>query len=379
MKRLFFAVVMVLSFTSYLFAGGVIKVGGLFALTGPAAHIGVSQRDACKLVFDDVNAKGGINGKKIVLYQYDTKTDPTKALLNAKKLVEKDKVDVIIGPTTTGSGMAIKPYLHKMKVPTFMHAGSDVIIARPPVKYVFKSPYRSSVALGKIFSYMKHHGYKTYAFLYAADGFGRDGFKVSKKIQDRFGVKMVASESFNRKDVDMTAQLVKIKAKNPDVIICWTIGPAGGIVAKNKQRLGMKQPLFQCHGQCDPLFLKVAGKAGYGVMMPATKVYVANQLPDDDPQKAKILGFVKAFKAKFGHAPGTMVAYGVDAAYIVIDALKRIKGSTDKEKLRDAIENTRGYIGISGIYNITPKDHNGLSMDDVVLVKDVNGKWKLVE
>ncbi len=379
MKKVFLTVLFVLSLTGFLFAGGEIKIGGLFALTGPAAHIGSAQRDACKLVFDMVNAKGGIYGKKIVLYQYDTQTDPTKALMNAKKLIEKDNVEVIIGPTTTGAGMAIKPYLNKMKVPTFMHAGSDVIIARPPVKYVFKSPYRSSVALGKIFLYMKHHGYKTYAFLYAADGFGRDGLKVSKKIQDKYGVKMVANESFSRKDVDMTAQLVKVKDKNPDVIICWTIGPAGGIVAKNKKRLGMKQPLFQCHGQCDPLFLKVAGAAAEGVIMPATKVYVANQLPDDDPQKAKILGFVKAFKAKFGHAPGTMVAYGVDAAYIVVDALKRIKGSSDREKLRDAIENTRGYVGISGIYNITPKDHNGLSIDDVVLVKVVNGKWKLIQ
>ena len=379
MKRLFFAVVMILSFTSYLFAGGVIKVGGLFALTGPAAHIGIAQKDACKLVFDDVNASGGINGKKIELIGYDTETDPTKALMNSKKLVEKDKVSVIIGPTTTGSGMAIKPYLNKMKVPTFMHAGSDVIIARPPVKYVFKSPYRSSIALGKIFQYMKKNGYKTYALLYASDGFGRDGLKVSKRIEKSYGVKMVASESFGRKDVDMTPQLVKVKGKNPDVIICWTIGPAGGIVAKNKKRLGMKQPLFQCHGQCDPIFLKVAGDAAEGVLMPATKVYVADQLSNSDPQKSKIKEFVKMFTDKFGNPPGTMVAYGVDAAYIVIDALKRIKASTDKEKLRDAIENTKGYVGISGIYNISPKDHNGLGLDDVVLVKVVNGKWKLVK
>ena len=379
MRKFLLVFAMLFCFTGSLFAGGVIKIGGLFALTGPAAHIGIAQKDACKLVFDDVNAHGGINGKKIELIGYDTETDPTKALMNVKKLVEKDKVCVIIGPTTTGSGMAIKPYLNKMKIPTFMHAGSDVIISRPPVKYVFKSPYRSSVALGKIFQYMKNKGYKTYAFLYAADGFGKDGLRVCKKIQDKYGVKMVAAESFGRKDVDMTPQLVKVKGKNPDVIICWTIGPAGGIVAKNKKRLGMKQPLFQCHGQCDPIFLKVAGDAAEGVLMPATKVYVADQLPDSDPQKAKIKKFVKMFTDKFGHPPGTMVAYGVDAAYIVIDALERLNGSTDKEKLRDAIENTKGYVGISGIYNITPKDHNGLGLDDVVLVKVVNGKWKLVK
>jgi branched-chain amino acid transport system substrate-binding protein len=377
MKKIIFTMAFIFGLTSFIFAGS-IKVGGLFALTGPAAHIGIAQKNACKLIFEEANQNGGINGKKIELIEVDTQMNPTKALLGAKKLVEQNKVCAIIGPTTTGSGMAVKPYINKMHVPTFMHAGSDIIIDKPPIKYVFKSPYRSSVALGKIFIYMKNHGLKTYAFLYSADGFGRDGFRVAKKLSQKYGVKMVASESFGRKDVDMTAQLVKVKDKNPDAIIAWTIGPAGGIVAKNKKRLGMKQPLFQCHGQCDPIFLKVAGDAAEGVMMPATKIYVADQLPDSDPQKKKILHFVKIFKEKYGYYPGTMVAYGVDAAYLVLEALKHV--GCNKEKIRDYLENkTYGYVGISGIYKITPKDHNGLSINDVVLVKVVNGKWKLVK
>ncbi len=378
MKKLLLILGIILCFAGSLFAGGVIKVGGLFALTGPAAHIGIAQKNACKLIFEEANAHGGINGKKIELIEVDTQMNPTKALLGAKKLVEQDKVCVIIGPTTTGSGMAVKPYVNKMHVPTFMHAGSDIIIDKPPVKYVFKSPYRSSVALGKIFQYMKKHGLKTYAFLYSADGFGRDGYKVAKKLSPKYGVKMVAAESFHRKDVDMTTQLVKVKDKNPDAIIAWTIGPAGGIIAKNKKRLGMKQPLFQCHGQCDPIFLKVAGDAAEGVLMPATKIYVADQLPNSDPQKKKILHFVKIFKEKYGYYPGTMVAYGVDAAYLVLEALKHV--GCDREKIRDYLENkTYGYVGISGIYKITPKDHNGLGLNDVVMVQVVNGKWKLVK
>ncbi len=378
MKKILLILGIILCFAGSLFAGGVIKVGGLFALTGPAAHIGIAQKNACKLIFEEANAHGGINGKKIELIEVDTQMNPTKALLGAKKLVEQDKVCVIIGPTTTGSGMAVKPYVNKMHVPTFMHAGSDIIIDKPPVKYVFKSPYRSSVALGKIFQYMKKHGLKTYAFLYSADGFGRDGYRVAKKLSPKYGVKMVAAESFHRKDVDMTTQLVKVKDKNPDAIIAWTIGPAGGIIAKNKKRLGMKQPLFQCHGQCDPIFLKVAGDAAEGVLMPATKIYVADQLPNSDPQKKKILHFVKIFKEKYGYYPGTMVAYGVDAAYLVLEALKHV--GCDREKIRDYLENkTYGYVGISGIYKITPKDHNGLGLNDVVMVQVVNGKWKLVK
>jgi len=378
MKKILLIAGILLCFGSSLFAKGVIKVGGLFCLTGPAAHIGIAQKEACELIFDEANAHGGIHGKKIKLIEIDTQMNPTKALLGAKKLVEEDKVCVIIGPTTTGCGMAIKPYVNKMHVPTFMHAGSDIIIDKPPIKYVFKSPYRSSVALGKIFEYMKHHGLKTFAFLYSSDGFGRDGLRVAKKLAPKYGLKMVDSESFHRKDVDMTTQLVKANEKHPDAIIAWTIGPAGGIIAKNKKRLGMKQPLFECHGQCDPIFLKVAGDAANGVLMPATKIYVANQLPNSDPQKAKILHFVKLFKKRYGYYPGTMVAYGADAAYLVLEALKHV--GCNREKIRDYLENhTYGYVGLSGIYKITPKDHNGLHISDVVMVKVVNGKWKLVK
>jgi branched-chain amino acid transport system substrate-binding protein len=141
--------------------------------------------------------------------------------------------------------------------------------------------------------------------------------------------------------------------------------------------LGIKAPLFECHGAGDPIFWKVAGEAGEGVMMPSTKIVVADQLPDSDVQKKKIQAYVKAYQDKFNREPGTMVAYGADAAYIVVDAIKKV--GPDRAKIRDTIENTQGYVGISGIYNISSKDHNGLSMDDIVMIKATKGGWKLLE
>jgi branched-chain amino acid transport system substrate-binding protein len=382
MKRLFKILTSLLLGMAWLLVGSSgmtaepIKVGGLFALSGPAAHIGIAQKNSCRLIFDDVNKEGGINGRMIEFIEADTEGDPTKTLMKTKWLVEEQKVSVIVGPTRTGSGMAIKPYIDKAEVPIFMHAGSDVIIMKPPVHWVFKSPYKTSAALGKVFEYCKKEGLKNIAFMYASDGFGKDGLKNAKKLAPEFGLDIVGEEAFAPKDVDMTAQLTKIKATNAQVIVCWTIGPAGGIVAKNRKQLGMKQPLFQCHGQAEPIFIKVAGDAAEGVMMPATKIYVGEELETSDPQREKILQFVAAFTPEYG-PPGVMVSYGADAAYIVVDALK--KAGDDRAKIRDAIENTRGYVGLSGIYNISSEDHNGLTIKDVVMLRVEEGKFRLVK
>ncbi|HID31269.1 MAG TPA: hypothetical protein EYP19_14900 [Desulfobacterales bacterium] len=228
-----------------------IRVGGIFALSGPWAHIGIDQKNSCQFVFDKVNAAGGINGRMIDFIQADTEGDPTKGLLAAKRLIEQEKVCVIIGPVNTGVGMAIKPYLDSAKVPAFMHCGSDVIVDKPPTHWVFKSPYRASHAMGRVFAYMKDHGLKNIGFIYIQAGFGKDGLKNAEKLAPEYGLNVVGVESFGGKDVDMKPQLVNLRSKNPQAILCWTIGPAGPIVAKNMQELDFKAPLFQCHGEAN--------------------------------------------------------------------------------------------------------------------------------
>ncbi len=389
-KRLMLIVMTVL--TAGLFLGASlgdcaepIKIAGIFALTGRAAHIGTSQRDAVLIAIDEVNAQGGINGRKLEMVMGDTESNPTKAVMALKKVLESEKVVAIIGPTLTGTGMAMRGFVEKEKIPTFMHSGGDVILMAPldkkdpnsRPKWTFKSPYKAADAMGKICQYMQSKGIKKIGFLYSNEGFGKDGLKNAQVQAPKYGVELVVSEAFEPKDVDMTAQLTRINAKGVDGIIAWTVGPAMGIIAKNVKQLGIKAPLFQCHGAGDPIFWKVAGEAGEGVMMPSTKIVVADQLPDSDIQKKKIQAYVKAYREKFKHDPGTMVAYGADAAYIVVEAIKKV--GPDRAKIRDAIENTQGYVGISGIYNISAGDHNGLSMDDIVMIKATRGGWELLK
>jgi branched-chain amino acid transport system substrate-binding protein len=361
-----------------------IKIGAFFALSGPAAPIGTPTKLVAEMVVDQINKAGGINGRPVVLVMGDTETNPAKAATIAKKFIFADKVAAIIGPTTTGSGMQVKKIVEQAGMPIFMTVGGDPVIEGGKYgafTYIFKSPQRSSTAIKKLYGYLKEKKLTKVALLTASDPFGKDGAKWLKELAPQFGLTLVAEESFGPKDTDMTPQLTKIKNAKPQAIVCWTIGPAGAIVAKNKAQLGIKIPLFQCHGQPGPEYIKLAGKAAEGDRMPATKLMAAAQLPDKDPQKAVIQKFVNLYKDVYHFDKqfpiNTHSGYAWDAIYIVTNAMK--KAGTDPKKLRDAIENTKGYVGVSGIYNITPKDHNGLGEDSMVIVQVKDGKFVLAK
>ena len=361
-----------------------IKIGAFFALSGPAAPIGTPTKLVAEMVVDQINQAGGINGRPIELVVGDTESDPAKAASIAKKFIFADKVAAIIGPTTTGEGMQVKKIVEEAGIPTFMTVGGDPVIEGGKFgafTYVFKSPQRSSTAIKKLYGYLKEKKLTKVALLTASDPFGKDGVVWLKKLAPDFGITLVAEESFGPKDTDMTPQLTKIKNAAPQAIIVWTIGPAGAIVAKNKAQLGIAIPLFQCHGQPGPEYIQLAGKAAEGDRMPATKLMAAAQLSDQDPQKPVIQKFIKLYTDQYHFDKqfplNTHSGYAWDAIYIVTNAMQ--KAGTDPKKLREAIEQTKGYVGVSGIYNLTPEDHNGLGVDSMVMVQVKGGKFVLAE
>ena len=361
-----------------------IKIGAFFALSGPAAPIGTPTKLVAEMAVDQINKSGGINGRPIELIIGDTESDPAKAATIAKKFIFADKVAAIIGPTTTGEGMQVKKIVEEAGIPTFMCVGGDPVIMGDkfgPFTYVFKSPQRSSTAVTRLYTYLKEKKLTKLGLLYASDPFGKDGAVWLEKLAPDYGITFVAKESFGPKDTDMTAQLTKIKNADPQAIICWTIGPAGAIVAKNKAQLGIKVPLFQCHGQPGPEYIKLAGKASEGDLMPATKLMAAAQLPDSDPQKKVIENFIHLYNDVY-HLDkqfpiNTHSGYAWDAITIVADAMK--KAGTDPKALRTAIENTKGYVGVSGIYNLSATDHNGLGPDSMVIIQVKDGKFELAK
>ena len=365
-----------------------IKIGAFFDLSGTAAFIGTPTKLVAEMVVEKINKEGGINGRPLELVIGDTEGDPTRALMAAKRLVEKEKVVALIGPTRTGTGMAVKKYLEAKQIPTVMTVGGDPVIMEGvhggknfgTARWIFKSPQRSSIAVKKVYEYLQAKNVRKIALMTASDGFGRDGKRWLTKLAPKYSLEILADESFGVRDADMTTQLTKIKNTDAQVIICWTIGPAGSIVAKNLKQLAIKLPLVQCHGLPDPKYIELAGSASVGNVMPSTKLMAYDQLPDSDPQKEVITEFVRLYDEVYDYDKqfpiNTHSGYAWDAIYIIAKAMKKV--GTDKAKLRDAIEKTDNYVGISGIYNITPTDHNGLGTDSMVMVMVWNGQWKLV-
>jgi branched-chain amino acid transport system substrate-binding protein len=383
--------VLVLAVLLAMVSGGVqaaaqkepIKIGAFFALSGPAAPIGTPTKLVAEMAVDQINKAGGINGRPLELIIGDTESDPAKAATIAKKFIFADKVAAIIGPTSTGEGMNVKKIVEEAGIPIFMTVGGDPPIMKEtgPYTFIFKSPQRSSTAVKRLYAFLREKKLTKVALLSASDPFGKDGAIWLEKLAPEFGITFVAKESFGPKDTDMTPQLTKIKNADPQAIICWTIGPAGAIVAKNKAQLGITIPLFQCHGQPGPEYIQLAGKSCEGDRMPSTKLMAAAQLPDNDPQKKVIQNFIHLYNDVY-HLDkqfpiNTHSGYAWDAISIVADGLR--KAGTDPKALRAAIEATQGYVGVSGIYNLAPEDHNGLGTDSMVIIQVKDGKFDLAK
>jgi len=354
-----------------------VKMGGLFALSGKASHIGTPTKLVAEMIVDKINSEGGIDGKMIELVSADTESDPSKTIVAAKKLIERDKVAVLIGPTTTGTCMAIIDTVQEAQMPMVACVGGTPPVI-PVKKWVFKSPQKTVTAVAKIYGYLKAQGIEKIGIVTASDGFGKEGRGALTTLAKEQGIEILEDETFDPTDIDMTGQLTKIKNSEAQAVICWTIGPAGATVAKNVKNLDMTIPLIQCHGLPDPTYLELAGEAANGSIMPSTKLVVADQLPDSDPQKKLLLAFIEEYEntRKYGKV-GAHSGYAWDAIQIATLAMK--KAGTDAAKLRDAIEATSNYVGVSGVYNMTAEDHCGLDVDSLVMIKVEDGKWKIIE
>ncbi len=383
MKRLIVCLLCLLLAAPAAMAADTIKLGAFFDLSGRASFIGTPTKLVAEMVVDKINSEGGINGKMLELEIGDTEGNPAKAASIAKKFIYKDKVVAIIGPTLTDTGMNVKKIADRAKLPVVMTVGGDPVIMGGKFgsfEWIFKSPQRSKTAVERMFIYLKEKQLTKVALLAGTDGFGKDGARWMKKLAPEYGIKLIAEESFGNRDTDMTAQLTKVKNSNPQAIIAWTTGPAGSIIAKNKVQLGIDLPLFQCHGLPDPKYIELAGTASEGDRMPSTKLMVADELADTDPQKPVIQEFVKLYKEK-GYDKqfpiNTHSGYAWDAIMVIANAIKKV--GTDAEALRSEIENTKNYVGISGTYNLTPEDHNGLDTSSMVMVQVKNGKFVLAD
>ncbi len=364
-----------LSGTGMVQAKDTLKIGSFLAVTGPASFLGDPELKTLQMYIEEINAKGGINGHKIEFVHYDTKGKAKEAKNFVNRLIKKDKVDVIIGGTTSGNSLAVIDIVEKAKVPFISLAGS-IKIVEPVKKWVFKTPHTDKMAAEKIFADMKKRGIKKAALITGNGGFDKSGRAQCLALAPKYGIEIVADEKYGNADTDMTTQLTKIRATDAQAIINFGFGKAPAIVAKNIKQLGIKLPVYESHGVASKKFIELAGDAANGIRLPAAALIVADQLSDKDPQKKVLLAYKKKYEAKYGPV-STFGGHAYDALFITVEAVKRA-GTIDRAKIRDEIEKTHGFVGTGGIFNMSPTDHLGLNLDAFKMIEIQNGNWKLL-
>lgn len=351
------------------------RIGAIFSVSGPGAPIGTPERDTALMLQDAINKQGGINGHPLEIVLMDDGSEETKAVLAAKKLVEQDKVLAVIGPSLSGPTLAIIPALEKAGVPLVSCAAGNQITV-PTKHWVFKTAQSDILAVARLVDYMKANKLDSAGLICDSNAFGRSGQEQLEKQLPAAGIKVVAVQSFGKGDTDMTAQLTRIKAQNPAAVICWGTNPGPAIITKNMQGLGMKCPLLQSHGIADPEYLKQSGAAAEGVVFPAGRINIWQQLPKTDPQYSVLEDFDKQFQAAYQRPPIHFGAHAWDAVQLLKAALEKV--GDDRAKLRDALESTKDFVGAGGIYNFSPEDHNGMTKEAFAMIKVVNGRWQLL-
>lgn len=364
---------------SMALASGTIKIGGLFSVTGPASFLGEPEKKTLEMLVADLNAKGGINGQKLEAVIYDTTGDATKAVQLATKLIKNDKVVAIIGPSTTGESMAVLALTEKEKIP-LISCAAGIKITEPAKdrKFTFKTPANDHVAVEKILQYADKQKQKNLAILTVTDGFGSSGREQLKATAAQKGFKIVADETYGPKDTDMTPQLTKIRGSQAQAVIVWGTNPGPAIITKNIRQLGVKIPVYMSHGVASKKYIELASPAAAeGVMLPAGKLAVYDVLPKNDPQQKLLREYDAAYKKAHGVEASTFGGYAYDAFLLVTNAIKT-KGATPAQ-IRDGLEQTKKLVSVSGIFNMSATDHNGLDLSAFEMVKITKGDWALLK
>jgi branched-chain amino acid transport system substrate-binding protein len=377
MKKLFAGAALALGACG-AFAADPIKIGSVLSVTGPAAFLGDPELKTLQMYVEDINKKGGVLGRPLELVHYDDGSDAGKANGFTKRLIDDDKVDILVGGTTTGATMSAAPLVEKAGIPFISLAGA-VVIVEPVKKWIFKTPHTDRMAAEKVFEDMKKRGLTKVALFAETSGFGQSGKKETEGVAAKYGITLVANESYGPKDTDMSPQLTKIKnTAGVQAVFIFGLGQGPAIATKNYKQLGINLPLYHAHGVASEEFIKLAGSAAEGVRLPAAALLVADKLAANDPQKAVVTAYTKAYNEKWKSDVSSFGGHAYDGLMIAVDAIKRAK-STDKAAVRDAIEATKGYVGTGGIVNMSSTDHMGLDLSAFRLLEIKNGDWTIAQ
>jgi branched-chain amino acid transport system substrate-binding protein len=355
--------------------GDSVRIGAIFAVTGPNANLGTPEARTLRMLVDSANAEGGIAGKKVELFLRDSQGDTEKAISFAKQLMEEEQVLAIIGPSTSGESMKLKGLCNDGETILMSCAAAETIV-NPVARWVFKVAPMDSSAVRMIFQTMKKMGISRIGVLSSNSGFGQGGKAQLEKLAPASEITIAISEVYDKEATDLTGVLTKIRGQNVQAVVNWSTEPAQAIVPKNMKQLGFDVPLFQSHGFGNLNYVAAAGKAAEGLIFPAGRILVADALPANHPQKQLLMDYRMAYMNAFHDEPSTFGGHTFDSFTILAKAVGKV--GTDRSKVRDYIEGIRGLVGTAGIFNFSPEDHNGLSTDAFEMLTVRNGRFALL-
>ncbi len=352
------------------------KIGAVFAITGPASWLGEPERNTVVMAAEMINESGGINGIPIELVIEDTVGDETKTVNAVKKLINSDKVIAIIGPSRSGSTMAIIPIVEKAQIPLISCAAAEAIV-NPVKDWVFKTPQLDRHAVDRIYGHMRDSGIKNIAIISGTTGFGSAGRAQLRNLADGYGLTIVADETYGPADTDMTAQLTKIRGTGAQALVNWSIVPAQIIVAKNMRQLGMDIPLYQSHGFGNIKYVQAAGEAAEGIIFPAGRLLAVDSVPSSHPQKKVLMENKSLYESRFNEPVSPFAVHAWDAICLLKEAIE--EAGADKAGIRDAFEKITGFAGTGGVFNYSATDHTGLQKDAFEMLTVKNGQFVVLE
>lgn len=356
-----------------------INVGVTVSATGPAASLGIPEKNTISLM------PTTIAGQKVNYIVLDDASDTTKAVANTRRLLTEDKVDIILGSTTTPNSLAMIDAVAEAQTPMISMAASARIVEPQDAKkrWVFKTPQNDIMMSLAIATHMADAKIKTVGFIGFADAYGEGWFQEFSKAAALKGLQIVASERYARTDNSVTAQVLKLVGAKPDAVLIAGSGTPAALPQAALVERGFAGKVYQTHGVANNDFLRVGGKNVEGTFLPSGPVLVASQLPANHPLKKSATEYVTKYEAAFGKGSvSTFGAHAWDAGVLMAAAvpvaLKKAQPGTPafRAALRDALEQVKELPGAHGIFNMSPADHLGLDQRARVMVKIENGAWK---
>lgn len=359
-----------------------ITVGVTVSATGPAASLGIPEKNTIALV------PTTIAGQKVNIVLLDDASDTTTAVKNAKKFVTENHVDVIVGSTITPASLAMIDVAAESETPMISMAASRAIVDPVDAKrhWVYKTPQNDAQMSTAIAEHMTNNKVKTVAYIGFSDAYGEGWSHEFAGVAKARKLEIVANERFNRSDTSVTGQVLKILAAKPDAVLIGGAGTPAALPQKALKEKGYKGIIYQTHGVANADFLRVCGKDCEGTFLPAGPVLVAEQLPADNPVKKTAMEYVQKYEA--AHGKGSVSTFGAHAwdAFKLLEAavpvaLKKAQPGTKEFRvaLRDALENVHNLPVAHGVFNMSPTDHLGFDQRARVMVKIEGGTWKLVK